>query len=130
MDGGHEDWRSHDLQLQDWQWRRSQRERCREGNHRRRRLREGVVCNLAWGSAEPGDQGGVTWRPMWLVNPRGGGSETFQEAVMNSTTRFVRAASWRRLAFVPLLAAAPVALADPALEGDQRCPAATSEQAR
>src|SRR5215471_21658505 len=71
MDGGHEDWRSHELQLQDWQWRRSQRERCREGNHQRRRLREGVVCNLAWGSAEPGDQGGVTWRPMWLVNLRG-----------------------------------------------------------
>ena len=49
---------------------------------------------------------------------------------MNSTTRFVRATSWRRLAFVPVLAAAPVALADPALEEDQHCPAATSEQAR
>ena len=36
----------------------------------------------------------------------------------------------RRLAFVPLLAAAPVALADTALEEDQHCPAATSEQAR
>jgi hypothetical protein len=49
---------------------------------------------------------------------------------MNSTTRFVRATSWRRLAFVPFLAAAPVALADPDLEEDQHCPAATSEQAR
>ena len=49
---------------------------------------------------------------------------------MNSTTRFVRATSWRRLAYVPLLAAAPVALADPALEEDRRCPATSSEQAR
>ena len=49
---------------------------------------------------------------------------------MNSTTRFVRATGWRRLTFVPLLAAAPVALADTALAEDQHCPAATSEQAR
>ena len=49
---------------------------------------------------------------------------------MNSIPRLTRAARWRRLTFVPLLAAAPVALADPALDEDRHCPATTSEQAR
>ena len=49
---------------------------------------------------------------------------------MNSATRCCRATRRGRLASFALLAAAPVALADPALEEDQRCPAATSEQAR
>ncbi|MBV9727509.1 MAG: hypothetical protein JO299_20310 [Gammaproteobacteria bacterium] len=49
---------------------------------------------------------------------------------MNSTIRFVRATSWRRLAFVPLLIAAALTLADPGLAEDQVCPAATAEQAR
>jgi hypothetical protein len=56
--------------------------------------------------------------------------DELREALMNSTTRFVRATSWPRLAFVPVLAAAPVALADPALQEDQHCLAATSEEAR
>jgi hypothetical protein len=49
---------------------------------------------------------------------------------MNSTIRFVRATSWRGLAFVPFLIAAPVTLADPGLGENQACPAATAEQAR
>jgi hypothetical protein len=49
---------------------------------------------------------------------------------MNRKARFARARSSRRLAFIPLLAAAPLALADSSLEADQHCPAATTEQAR
>ena len=49
---------------------------------------------------------------------------------MNRKTRCGHATSWRELTFIPLVAFAPLALADSALEGAQPCAAATTERAR
>jgi hypothetical protein len=52
------------------------------------------------------------------------------EAAMNRKTGCGHATSWRKFTFIPLVAFAPLVLADSALEGEQQCPAATAEQAR
>jgi len=49
---------------------------------------------------------------------------------MNRKTGCGRATSWREFTFIPLVAFAPLALADSALEDEQQCAAATTEQAR
>jgi hypothetical protein len=49
---------------------------------------------------------------------------------MNRKTRCGHATSWRGFTFIPLVAFAPLALADGALEGEQPCAAATTERAR
>jgi hypothetical protein len=49
---------------------------------------------------------------------------------MNRKMGCGRATSWRDLTFIPLVAFAPLVLADSVLEGEQQCPAATIEQAR
>jgi hypothetical protein len=49
---------------------------------------------------------------------------------MNRKMGCARATSWRQFAFIPLVAFAPLALADGELEGEPHCPAATIEQAR
>ena len=49
---------------------------------------------------------------------------------MNRKTGCGHATSWREFSFIPLVAFAPLALADSALEGEQQCAAATIEQAR
>ena len=49
---------------------------------------------------------------------------------MNRKVGCARATSWRQIAFIPLVAFAPLALADGELEEEPLCPAATTEQAR
>jgi hypothetical protein len=49
---------------------------------------------------------------------------------MNQKTGCARATTWRQLAFIPLVAFAPLALADSAPEEEPHCAAATTEQAR
>lgn len=49
---------------------------------------------------------------------------------MNRKTGCGHATSWREFTFIPLVAFAPLALADSALAGGQQCAAATIEQAR
>jgi len=49
---------------------------------------------------------------------------------MNRKTGCGHATSWREFTLIPLVAFAPLVLADSALEGEQQCPAVTTEQAR
>ncbi|HKF97684.1 MAG TPA: hypothetical protein VKB20_05470 [Steroidobacteraceae bacterium] len=52
------------------------------------------------------------------------------EATMNRKTGCGHATSWLEFTCIPLVAFAPLALADSALEGEQQCAAVTAEQAR
>src|SRR5215469_2177090 len=50
------------------------------------------------------------------------------EATMNRKTGCGHATSWLEFTCIPLVAFAPLALADSALEGEQQCAAVTTEQ--
>ena len=52
-----------------------------------------------------------------------------EDAYMRRANRLVGSSGWRYIALILLIAAAPLAAADPALAEKPDCPAATREQA-